>query len=243
MVKDIRSGSASSHISNLTNVNGILYFVADDGVHGSELWKSDGTSAGTIMVKDIRSGHASSSIAYLTKLNNNNIIFKANDGNSGSELWKSDGTSAGTTLVKDIVPGTGGSYPKRLTNIGNIVYFTLFNPSSVSYELYKSDGTNAGTVLLKSFSVTLYSNFFSLVKLENKLIFGIKKRNGKVEVWVSKGSSNNTVKIKEFDVRNIDFIGIVNNRLLISVQTSEKTSLWSTDGTVAGTKEIFSESF
>ena len=242
MVKDIRSGSASSHISNLTNVNGVLYFVADDGVHGSELWKSNGTSAGTVMVKDIHSGSIDSNPSYLIKVASS-VYFRADDGVHGSELWKSDGTSAGTTLVKDIVPGTGGSYPKRLTNIGNIVYFTLFNPSSVSYELYKSDGTNAGTVLLKSFSVTLYSNFFSLVKLENKLIFGIKKRNGKVEVWVSKGSSNNTVKIKEFDVRNIDFIGIVNNRLLISVQTSEKTSLWSTDGTVAGTKEIFSESF
>jgi ELWxxDGT repeat protein len=38
---------------NLTNVNGELSFAADDGVHGTELWKSDGTAAGTTLVQDI----------------------------------------------------------------------------------------------------------------------------------------------------------------------------------------------
>ena len=41
---------------NLTNVNGTLFFAADDGTNGCELWKSDGTAAGTVLVKDIRPG-------------------------------------------------------------------------------------------------------------------------------------------------------------------------------------------
>src|SRR5262245_2647332 len=40
----------------LTDVSGELFFAADDGIHGSELWKSDGTTAGTVLVKDIRAG-------------------------------------------------------------------------------------------------------------------------------------------------------------------------------------------
>src|SRR4051812_33297307 len=40
----------------LTDVNGTLYFVHSDGAHGTELWKSDGTAAGTAMVKDLRPG-------------------------------------------------------------------------------------------------------------------------------------------------------------------------------------------
>ncbi len=40
--------------SYLTNVNGTLYFRASDGSTGLELWKSDGTSTGTVLVKDIR---------------------------------------------------------------------------------------------------------------------------------------------------------------------------------------------
>ena len=53
MVKDIRTGPMGSNPSGLVNLDGTLYFAADNGVHGMELWKSDGTSAGTSLVKDI----------------------------------------------------------------------------------------------------------------------------------------------------------------------------------------------
>ena len=53
MVKDIDPGSESSSPQDLTNVNGTLSFVAENGALGQQLWKSDGTAAGTLMVKDI----------------------------------------------------------------------------------------------------------------------------------------------------------------------------------------------
>ena len=59
LVKDIRAGSSSGLpplLRVLVNVNGTLFFTADDGVTGYELWKSDGTAAGTVLVKDIRAG-------------------------------------------------------------------------------------------------------------------------------------------------------------------------------------------
>src|SRR5262249_53540670 len=58
LVKDINPGSGSSAFSapSLTNVNGTLFFRANDGTNGYELWKSDGTTAGTVLVKDIRPG-------------------------------------------------------------------------------------------------------------------------------------------------------------------------------------------
>ena len=65
MVKDINSGSSSgiSPFGNtdFTAVGNTLYFTADDGTNGEELWKSDGTASGTVMVKDINSGSGSSS--------------------------------------------------------------------------------------------------------------------------------------------------------------------------------------
>ena len=123
LVKDINPGGAGSYPSDLTNVNGTLFFTANDGTHGRELWKSDGTAAGTVLVKDINPGSASSYPSNLTNVNGT-LFFSANDGTHGLELWKSDGTAAGTVLVKDINPGSAGSYPSNLTNVNGTLFFT-----------------------------------------------------------------------------------------------------------------------
>ncbi len=84
-------------------MNGRLYFQASDGSNGAELWKSDGTSSGTVLVKDILPGASGGNPGSLTNVNGT-LYFRAADGSNGYELWKSDGTSAGTVLVKDIFP-------------------------------------------------------------------------------------------------------------------------------------------
>ena len=85
-----------------------MFFTAGDGAHGPELWKSDGTEAGTVLVKDIHPGAGGySSPSSLTGVGGT-LFFAADDGTHGSELWKSDGTEAGTVLVKDI--NAGGAF-------------------------------------------------------------------------------------------------------------------------------------
>jgi ELWxxDGT repeat protein len=56
LVKDIRPGLSTSYPSYLTALGNTLFFTADNGVNGLELWKSNGTAAGTVLVKDIRPG-------------------------------------------------------------------------------------------------------------------------------------------------------------------------------------------
>lgn len=156
LVKDINPGANASNNGNygltyLVNGNGILYFYANDGSTGYELWKSDGTTAGTTLVKDINSGTATSMATGtggpLLNFINNNLFFRASNGINGMELWTSDGTSAGTVMVKDIFPGSNSSYPTYITQCNNTCYFVSGQPNLTS-QLCKSDGTSAGTYSL-----------------------------------------------------------------------------------------------
>ena len=106
MVLDINSTIAvGSSPQDLLTIGNTTYFTADDGIHGRELWKTDGTAAGTMIVKDINPGKDDSNPTYLTELNGQ-LYFAADDGTDGNELWKSDGTESGTVMVEDLFPGT-----------------------------------------------------------------------------------------------------------------------------------------
>jgi len=160
LLEDIFYGIKGSNPRYLTLLDPLaaaptIFFAADDGLRGDELWMSDGTSInegdssgrGTRIVHDISPGGEPSSPKWITSIAASEVMFAATDGVLGRELWISNGTSAGTRIVRDIWPGAAGSDPSHLIEYNSVVYFSA-SDGTTGAEIWRSDGTFSGTYRL-----------------------------------------------------------------------------------------------
>jgi ELWxxDGT repeat protein len=86
MVKDIFPGLQSSNITQLSLADGEVYFSASDGVGGTQLWRSDGTAAGTALALDITRDGTDSNPTLITNVGPW-VALLADDGAHGRELY------------------------------------------------------------------------------------------------------------------------------------------------------------
>jgi ELWxxDGT repeat protein len=125
----------------LGSLGGFTYFASDDGVHGKELWKTDGTAGNTTVI-DIETGPGSSHPASFVVLGSLGY-FSAATTASGRELWVTDGTAAGTRQVAELAPGNQSSDVRVAGALGPTLL--LFGNDASGMKLWRSDGTQAGT--------------------------------------------------------------------------------------------------
>ena len=124
LFKDLNA-SGDSNPTNFIAFDSKMYFTADNGINGKELWESDGSVSGTKLKQDINPNGDSNPRDFI--ISNNLLYFSANDGTNGDELWKYSnnfiigslspndnatdlyisGENLKITLNKEIVKGTG----------------------------------------------------------------------------------------------------------------------------------------
>ena len=221
--------------------NEYLFFVADDGIHGYEVWKTDGTADGTVMVKDINPGPLGSGedMGNFSE-HNGAMYFMAYSSGAGYELWKTDGTSDGTVMVKDINPGIGGSEPGQLVSFKELIYFNAFD--GANWSLWQSDGTADGTVPVDWMDGLITAHTFTPIG-EVMYFAGEDDAHG-LELWKTDGTVQGTVMVKDILDITCEYgyfypTGLINVNGTLFFKASDAycnvSQLWKSDGTEAGT--------
>jgi len=237
LVADLRlptPGTENGSPRQFIDIGRYVLFTAQTTQHGEELWRTDGTGAGTTLVKDVNPGADASKISDLT-LVGNRVFFNAEVAHA-KELWVSDGTAAGTRRVR-----AGGA--GDLTALGNILYFVADTPSSGS-ELHRTDGTPAGTWLVRDiWPGPSHSLTHDLIAAGDRLFFAANDGQSGDELWTSDGTAAGTVQVEDINPGAGDshpgLFTLHRGILYFSAQEpQEDWELWRSDGTAAGTVRV-----
>ncbi len=146
-----RPDGRPASMGELVGVGETAFFAVETSDLGDELWRSDGTAAGTFPVSDLRPGPESSNPRGLTAVGGE-LYFAADDGTHGRELWALDALATDVAggsphLVADLYPGAASSSPVELAAIDGHLFFAAVDGVS-GLEPWTSDGTAAGTARL-----------------------------------------------------------------------------------------------
>jgi ELWxxDGT repeat protein len=228
--------------AGFVTMGGVAYFAADDGIHGNELWRSDGTAAGTWLVRDLCPGVCASVRGGFSVVGTL-LYFGAHDGVHGYELWRSDGTAAGTELVLDLVPGLRSGASGPVIPLGSSLVFASAAALWVSHDL----GATASQ--LTPPELGLVGNVFG--ELGGRVAFiGYSEADG-WELWATDGTPAGTERLDvrpgpEDGVRGgwsgragTTSVVVAGDLLLFAGHDGvSRPQLWRTDGTPAGTRRV-----
>ena len=192
--------AASSSPSELTPMGDVLLYAAyslvtSGGETDRELWRSDGTIAGTSRVADLCPGDCSSDPRDLVALGDVVLFSAAGSADGSRHLWSSDGTEAGTAII-DGPPGE----PRLLRPLGDTVIFVADRSAGPGEDLWSTDGTAAGTFPLHDLRFGGLPSFVTdAVTVETpagpRVVLVVANETIGVEPWVTDGTQAGTAPL------------------------------------------------
>ena len=224
-------------------VGGELFFAAYDPTHGTQLWESNGTAAGTVRISDGNDGAGGIQPTDLTAVGNT-LYFSANDGSAGQQLWESDGTVSGTAMVTDSndgVPGFG-LYPSDLTNVNGTLYFAGYDLND-GYQVFESNGTAAGTTMVAALNGGHSAYVSNLAAVGSTLYFQAYDATHGYQLWATSGTSGTTTMLTNInDASGGSYpaeLTAVGSALYFDADDGvHGYQLWSSNGTASGTVRL-----
>jgi ELWxxDGT repeat protein len=228
-------------------IGGSMVFAADSGSSDTELWKTDGTAAGTSTIKVIAPSQLGYTPSDFTTVGGK-VFFVTQT--ATDTLWVTDGTTAGTTAIATF----DGTIADPMAFDGKLAFIES-SLDRTEASLWLSDGTVSGTTEVTSFptqSANYYpqtptmteSNgtlFISAPPLPNPLNPGL------ATLWVSDGTAAGTMPIPGVpETANVDALAVFDGHVYFTVnegsksilQPGDRAQLWVTDGTAAGTRMV-----
>jgi len=229
----LKSNLTDSTLKDIALVQNDSYFKFKQNNH-FQLWKTNGTLAGTVLVKD-----SFEFIKNLVNLNNS-LYFFAKPLAGQVALYKSDGTKPSTVVVKQF-PGNNIEL-SGLSSINGSAYFSVISSNPNSGSVWKTDGTSSGTVEVKSnvFVKAAKDKNQSFYKAGNWVVFSAYNlSNSYVALWSTNGTSAGTIILKDsafnYQISRISDAVSSDSLLVFLDNVGSASNLWRSNGTKAGT--------
>ncbi len=244
LLADLAAGAASSDPSRFFRVGNDVWFNADDGVRGRELYRFDGTNLHTFDLIPGPQGAAPGEFVGL----NGVVLFVGRSAASPVVpiLWRTDGTLTGTRPLATMQQVFGG-----LVRLGDKVLFAATDPvAPFGGGLWVSDGTLAGTRRLVEMEPGAPSPAELLTRAGDKVFFRAFQEATGFELWCTDGTESGTRLVKDINPGRDPIRGQANSSTpagLVAVRdsvyffASERVAgreLWVSDGTEAGTRLV-----
>lgn len=221
-------------LTNLIAFDGDLYFFRWNYLNfrTAPLWRSDGTSAGTVEI-----ARPPSDWEWTTAVAGDDEIFLLGEG-----IWRADRTPGSAERLADIWtrPSSG------VLEVGGTIYFaaTADLVERSDLELWRSDGTPSGTHRVIDLAPGEASSqpFLRAVHKEEVYFLARQSEGQPRELWVTDGTQSGTRRAElPGATGEVEIVGVVGDRLLFTDQGAgpgASRRLVTTNGMAGGTQVL-----